>query len=92
MDGLGRRAFKSKGQSDQRPGSVDPRSRESDKEGGWGTDPKVKQTEKAIPTRANDFDLVKGVVTSEMIALSIPNRIIIRFRGREELGEWFKGR
>jgi hypothetical protein len=34
-----------------------------------GTCPNVKQTEKAIPTKANDLDLVKGVVTSEMIAL-----------------------
>jgi hypothetical protein len=32
----------------------------------------VKHTEKAIPTSANDFDLVSGVVTSEMIALPIP--------------------
>ena len=33
--------------------------------------PKVKQTENAIPTKANDLDRVKGVVTSEMIALKL---------------------
>lgn len=41
-----------------------------------GTYPNVKQTEKAIPTKASDLDRVKGVVTSEMIALSLSeNRI-----------------
>ena len=35
----------------------------------------MKQTEKAIPTSANDLDLVSGVVTSEMIALVITNTI-----------------
>lgn len=33
------------------------------------TNPKVKQIEKAIPTKASDFDLVTAVVTSEMMAL-----------------------
>ena len=30
----------------------------------------MKQTENAMPTKANDLDRVKGVVTSEIIALS----------------------
>jgi hypothetical protein len=34
-----------------------------------GTYPKVKQTEKAIPIRARDFDLVSVSVTSPIIAV-----------------------
>lgn len=33
------------------------------------TYPNVKQIEKAIPTKASDFERVRGVVTSLMIAL-----------------------
>lgn len=35
----------------------------------YKTYPKVKQMEKAMPTRARDLDLVADVVTSLMIAL-----------------------
>jgi hypothetical protein len=34
-----------------------------------GTYPKVKQTEKAIPIKARDFDLVSVSVTSPMMAV-----------------------